>query len=187
MGWMFGWNSRKDLVDHLTKTWDTEKHTTVCLKKFFSGNNMWTVWERTSKDGSEPYIDRYIVLFLIKGGNHCTEGHGYGWGYKDVGEECGPCETSCPISFLDMVPDPGGYATAWRARVRAARATRNQKLVVGQVVRLTNGKDYKITSVSPLRGEDLSGGWSPTYRIPRRMLTLELAKKAEEIMEALNV
>lgn len=181
MGWSFGWNSRRELVDHLTKTWDTEQQTTVCLKKFFSGNNLWTVWERTAKLAPTDK-ERYIALFLIQGGNHCTEGRGYGWGYKDISEEMGPCEVSCPLSFLDMVPDPGGYATAWRARVREHHRIRNQKLVVGQMVQLTNGKVYKITSLRPLRGHD---GWN-LYRIPRRMLTLELVKKAEEIMEALN-
>jgi hypothetical protein len=30
----------------------------------------------------------------------------------------GPCEVNCPLSYLELVPDPGGYATAWRERVR---------------------------------------------------------------------
>jgi hypothetical protein len=52
------------------------------------------------------------------------------------------------LSFFDMVPDPGGYATKFRENCRYAHARRFQKLVVGQVVKLTNGREYRLTKVS---------------------------------------
>lgn len=170
MGWLFGWNTRKELVDHVTETFENDMQRTTCIRKFFSGNNMWTVWERQSKAASTD-VERFIVVFLILGGNNCTNGRGYGWGYKDVSEEMGPCEVTCPLAFLDMVPDPGGYATAWRERVRAHHARRNQKLTVGQTIKLTNGIEYRITQTRrKLMGVSLKDGC--LYKIPRRMLTL---------------
>jgi len=83
------------------------------------------------------------------------------WGYKDMDESMGPCDTSCPVKYLDMVPDPGGYATEWRAKVRAAnrlKATKS-KIVVGMRVKLIGGctvrgqtlaEPLKVVAVKPL-------------------------------------
>jgi hypothetical protein len=172
MGWLFGWSSRKDLVDHVTKPWENDQSKIEVIAKKFSGNNMWCVFERTAKLAPTDK-ERFIVVFLIRGGrgNDC-----FRWGYKDESEEMGPCEVSCPLKFLDMVPDPGGYATEWRKRVREYHAKRNQKLAVGQIIKLSNGKDYRIIQVRPLRGVELESG--NYYRLPRRMLTLQ-AKEAQ--------
>ncbi len=186
MGWMFGWSSRKDLVDHVTATFENDQRRISVIKKFYSGNNLWTVWERQSKVAPTDK-ERFIVVFLILGGNNCTGGQGHGWGYKDVSEDMGPCEVTCPLSFLDMVPDPGGYATAWRERVRKHWATRNQKIVVGQTVILTNGQDYVITKV---KGFNKIYGMDSRFcewRIPRKMLTLQTAQEASSLVMCLQL
>jgi hypothetical protein len=175
MGWLFTQGqTRRQLIEHLTKTEENETRKFVTLKKYCSGNTMFTVQEVTNKTTGEAH--KFIGVYLMQ------RDQNYGWGYKDMDESCGPYQVGCPLSFFDMVPDPGGYATDFRQRCRVSHARRFQKLIVGQMVRLTNGKDYKITSLKPLRGSD---GWN-VYRIPRRMLTQELAKKSEEIMEAAN-
>jgi len=175
MGWLFTeGQTRRQLIDHLTSPWETEKVKGITLKRYCSGNTLFTVQEVSNKETGEA--TRYIGVYLMQ------RDANYGWGYKDMDESCGPYQYGCPLSFLDMVPDPGGYATEWRKRNREHHARVNQKLVIGQMVRLTNGKDYKITKLRPLMGND--GCW--TFRIPRRMLTLELAKKAEEIMKGAN-
>lgn len=37
---------------------------------------------------------------------------------KDVSEDMGPTKHDAPESWLAIAPDPGGFATAWRAKVR---------------------------------------------------------------------
>ena len=44
-----------------------------------------------------------------------------GDGYKPMSEDMGPYEYSCPMHFLEMVPDPKiGFSTDWREKVRFA-------------------------------------------------------------------
>jgi hypothetical protein len=97
------------------------------------------------------------------------------WGYKDIGEECGPYEDNCPLSLFELAPladDDNSYAREWRERVRQYHARRNQKLAVGQIVKLTNGQTARITHRYPLRGVINVNGYERLYRIPRTMLTL---------------
>ena len=107
--------------------------------------------------------ERFIACYLLQ-----KFGPGE-WGYKDMEESMGPAEVSCPIAYLKMVPDPGGYATEWRAKVRADFARRHRKLRVGERVALVEGcrpPSLVLTSLRPLRGTH--GG--QTYRLKRRHL-----------------
>ena len=165
MGTYYGYGSRKELADEVTAGFENDFQKVTCLKRYFSGNNLWVVFERQSKAASTDR-ERWITVFLIRRA-------GSDWGYKPVDENMGPCEHSCPLSFLDMVnpPErPEGYHD-WRAEVRKYHARRNQKLELNQVVTLTNGVQYRITHKSAkLMGVSLKDG--VLYRIPRNMLTL---------------
>lgn len=169
MGTYGGYSSRQALVAEVTETHETEHVTQFAEKKFFSGNNLWVLFARQSKHSSTD-IERFIVLFKISrwGAND--------WAYKPIGEECGPLEHSCPLSFLDAAqhPYPNGYPEGysdWRANVRAYHARKNQKLTVNQIVKLTNAVEYRITQVGhKIMGVSLKDGM--LYRIPRRMLTV---------------
>lgn len=112
MGWLFGWSSRKDLVEHLT-----EKHggNYKTIKSCSVGNNLWCVHEFTDQHSPR----RFICLYLIKGPAFGRVDR-HGWGYKDVDESMGPSEIGCPASYLDLAqPEPTeGYAVEWRKRVR---------------------------------------------------------------------
>jgi len=160
MGWYYGNTSRKELIAEITATSANVK----TLRKFTSGNTLWTVQE--CADGQ-----RFIGCYLMVNG-----GRESGWGYKPMDESMGPCELTCPLAFFDMVPCPEGYAVEWRVNVRKDAARRNQKLRVNQHVKLTNGKEYLVTSVRPLRGKEVGAMYSPTYSLPRRMLTPDLNK-----------
>ena len=155
MGWLYStdWDSKATLIRHLTADGFAGEGS-KCLAKCVRGNALWTVFERPI-EGRVPL--RMIVLFLVQ--SHRTgEVYYDGWGYKDVDESMGPCEVSCPGKFLDMVPDPGGYATAWRERVRAVatqNAARRAAVKVGQRVYLRAGcrpSSVVIESAQPLRG-----------------------------------
>jgi len=87
---------------------------------------------------------------------------GCGWGSKDMEESMGPCYYSCPLSYLDIVPDPGGYATAWREQVREywqKRRSARAKVKVGDTILLGEGfsvggvmrPSMKIVSLKPMR------------------------------------
>jgi len=111
MGWLFGWETRKRLVEHLT-----QENGVKTLRSASVGNNLWCVHELS--DGR-----RFICLYLIKGPPFGRADR-HGWGYKDVDECMGPNEISCPISFLALAqPEPTeGYAVGWRERVRERHA-----------------------------------------------------------------
>ena len=161
-GWLIGWASRSSLIEHLTSC-----NGVKTLKRFFSGNDMWTVQET-------PTGERFICLYKIVGGR------GQDWGYKDIDESMGPYETSCPLSFFDMVPCPEGYAVEFRERCREAHARRHQPVKVGDVVLLTGGKCYRITKAERgrLLGVDAGVGTNAytVYRIPRSRLVRVIAQ-----------
>jgi hypothetical protein len=118
MGWYFGWYSRKELIEHLTKTTDEPNFKFETLAKCFVGNNMWTVMQRTNKRANCPEAERvirFIVLYYIRRGGRED------WGYKDVSEDMGPSDVNCPLKYLDMSPDGAKNsesATEWRKNVR---------------------------------------------------------------------
>lgn len=143
MGWLFGWDTRKQLADHLIN--DNGVKT---IKHCFKGNNIWAVQEYTYPiDYRDPAkagtTVRFIALYLIKGP---VFGKGHlrdGWGYKDMDESAGPYYHNCPVSYLDMVPDPGSHATEWRAKVRELAERSKRKLVEGQKISLY-GQEYTV-------------------------------------------
>jgi hypothetical protein len=128
MGWTVTYgDSRKDVIQYLTKGWESEKAAVKCLAKQFKGNafsgTLYGVFETTPKDGSKPY--RWIFVALMRYyPTSKTQGQG-GWGYKDMDETCGPCEVSCPLKYIEMAPlvdrpdVHNGYAAGWREEVRA--------------------------------------------------------------------
>ena len=116
MGWMIGWNSKQALVEHLLKqeggNCDIVKHSIV-------GNNLWCLMQRKG-DGL-----KFVVLFKI--GSFRSAGM-IEWGYKDIDESCGPCETNCPQYLIDAADPPAGkYAEEWREAVAKAREAKRGK------------------------------------------------------------
>lgn len=163
MGWLFTQNqTRRQLIENLTADFETANRKNRTFKRYCNGNTLFAVHEVINKDTGE--ITRYIGVYLMQ------RDQGFGWGYKDMDESCGPYQYGCPLSFFDLVPDPGGYATDWRRHNREHHARRFQKMEVGQSVKLTNGQWYRVLSLRPLRAIDEAGC---TYKIPRRMLTTQ--------------
>lgn len=163
MGWLFGWRTRRELINHLVKELNNEHH--KLHKHCFVGNTMWGVIEDLRSN------QKVVLCILMAGRNHSR----HGWGYKDMDETMGPCETSCPVSYLELATPPpkGEYVQPWREKVRR----HHRKLVVGQRYTLLNCKipDITISKVRPLRGTGQDG---VTYRIHRSSLG-ELLESAE--------
>lgn len=113
MGWAFGWDRRKELINDLTEDRGTK---TVCIKKCYRGGFrtgvLWSVWEYTEPvtwgDRVIPIGYRYIRCDLLRYYRN------QGWGYKDMTESMGPYYYSCPKSYLAMTPVENAE---WREKV----------------------------------------------------------------------
>lgn len=124
MGWLFGWNSKKELANHLKKNWSCP-----VLKASTVGNNLWFLIE--TRKG------KMIALAKMA----CDKGQ---WGYKDLDETMGLYETNCPISFIKKADKPfNEHAREWRHQVICNHEHKKQKkeLAAGDTVALY-GYDY---------------------------------------------
>ena len=113
MGWLYGWSSRRSLIDHLSHGEETEAAKWATVAKYLSGNVMWVVHDVTRKATGE--VTRFIACYLL-------QRHGGDWGYKDMEESMGPYFYTCPPKFLEMVPVVGcqkwrdGVLAHWKAK-----------------------------------------------------------------------
>lgn len=188
MGWYCGYYTRKAIIDELTETdksdkvpleWLREKGVnlrdtdspedfcsergtvTKCMRGRISGT-LYTVEERRylRKETSEVvYSDRFIGVYLIEYRKPKKDDVYGGWGYKPMDESCGPHVVSCPLKYLDMVPDPGGYATEWRKNVREWHAHKKrytpklgEKVLVDKGLSINGEKFSWVTYVSAIKG-----------------------------------
>lgn len=166
MGWLYCEPTKKDLISHIVKNFDAKAH---CVR----GNVLWLIAEY--KDGTECIV---CCLMASAGKYHPEECR---WGYKDMTESSFPYRYSCPISYLDRVPET---CPKWRARVRSEYARKNTRLKVGDIAQLTEGYNpaaLRITSVRPLRGESATGY---PYRIPRSALSGRVFSSFQEWADA---
>jgi hypothetical protein len=174
MGWLISYSDTKsETIARRTRTevsadgtrrWSYPKS---CVR----GNCLWKIAViEDMKDGEWVEVMRIIALDLLRSG-----GPDMGWGYKDIDETMGPVETSCPISYLDMVPCPDSeYARKWRERVRERAAGKKavtdviRAMKIGDRLYLRKGcePEYVIlSSKRPLRGHN-----GLNYKIPRRLV-----------------
>lgn len=114
MGWLFTKDATKQEIIHdQTKGWETPDRIVKCIDYSLRGNTLWIIFEALFK--ADFKIERFIVCDLLK------YEKGYGWGYKDMDESCGPYYYDCPLKFLKMVPDNGinHINHEWRQKVYA--------------------------------------------------------------------
>jgi hypothetical protein len=198
MGWLFKYGmKRAELIRErqATHEWKGKDNTDikdVVLASCYRGGRFsgvfYAVHERTETLGEKTATERWIEVTLME----CKPIAGYGpsWGYKDMEASMGPGNFSCPLGYLDMVPEKlcatgcegckrescsGLWERNWRANVRAYHAKRAAEsakvkgLKKGQIVDLEEGcspRQLVIVSTRPLVGE--SGGRQ--YRIKPQWL-----------------
>lgn len=152
MGWTHLYNcpDKNQVIAECTR--ESSNH--VCVAKSVHNNSLWTVWKNKTTQNLE------IVLFLL------SKDQG-SWGYKDMSEGMGPYYYDCPLSFLEMVPEPtdSPHSKGWREAVRKYHTKEKEhrsvikSLKIGSMVRL-NGctpSEFRVTSLNPLRGSSSSG------------------------------
>ena len=157
MGWTVPYDvpHRKDLIAERVadQNWTNPDGTKVegrALKHCYRGGirkgTLYIVWERTTtKPGQKPESMRFIEVDLLECYNE--KGGGRTWGYKDIDCCMGPCETSCPLSYLELCAPhtTSNHCAGWHEKVRAyhaeAEKARNmvKGLKKGDVVELRKG------------------------------------------------
>ena len=131
-----------------------------CLKDEMQG--LTVIKQKAARDGSRTlrwYLaenkgHRFVALAICERENN-------EWAIKVLDESSGPCNVDCPLSFLDGLPEPVGYAAQWRQRVRDFHATK-VTLKKGTVFIRSSNKTYHnkeatLVSLSPL--EVWFNGW----------------------------
>lgn len=142
----FGASSRFTLLDHSLRG--------SCL------------WVLVQPDGHEPQIGLFL---LQRGSDGC-------WGHKDMDEGSGPYYYSCPLRWLELVPEPPcpvdghrGSRRSWRDFVRdhhkqQAAGRKRVRPSVGSTIRLGDrfeashvGRRYEVTQDLGRKGLMLNG------------------------------
>lgn len=140
MGWSFGWDSKKELVDLASQDSFYSagyKH----LKTRVVGNNLWSAIQKP---------DGEVMISLVK--LQCAEGE---WGYKAMSDSMGPYEYNCPLSLISMTTtSSSAAATEWRENVREYhRAIKERPAYAGGQTWEFGGEEYKLTEpAGPRRG-----------------------------------
>lgn len=181
MGWTFNYGQRRaELIAERTKPQEWTHETTLtrdvvlahCFRGGVFAGVFYAVHERArTENGVQGAPERWLEVTLMQ--CHTFSGYGPSWGYKDMEETMGPGEVSCPLGYLEMVPEPKCdadcpkdghghvWAREWRARVReyhAARAKQAEMVKgakVGDVIELKEGcrpEKLEVSSLKPLRG-----------------------------------
>ncbi|MDH5181134.1 MAG: hypothetical protein OEZ39_14140 [Gammaproteobacteria bacterium] len=158
MGWLFTKHaSKSDIIRHLISPEENETRRREILAHCVRGKVLWLVIEITQKQTHNT--QRFIGCCLL-----ATE-KGFGWGYKDMQESEHPFYYSCPLKYLEMVPEANAE---WRTKVRKHHRQQNRKVEIGQKIGIINSTIPWVVIMSrrPLVGE-YDG---KRYRVPRRML-----------------
>lgn len=106
------WPSRKGLIAHIIDPQQHEDHMLITLQHCVRGDVLWSIAARVFADGrpSERYI-RCNLLSVVGGGSHS-------WTHIALTEATHPQRYSCPLGYLDEVPEQNAE---WRKRVREFR------------------------------------------------------------------
>lgn len=155
MGWTFNTapGGFKKMIAECSQNHETDNRKVECLKKKFIGNiaykgNLWMLFQETDKETGEQ--KRYIVLCLMECRGGC-------WGYKDISDSMGPCETNCPLSYVEAcTPTESVWANEWREKVRKFHAGMPKK---GKKYKVRHEwiKNITITKLRPLMGKTDAG------------------------------
>lgn len=177
MGWLSGWNSKRELIAHLRDNFSNDGCSHRILRDSVVGRNFWFVAEHKTNG------ERSIVLCLLSGkfkSERCGP-----WGYKDMGESSHPYYYDCPLGLLDLAPVA---CQEWRDGVRAYHRAKKRTFAVGERVSLPDTfrpHEFVITSVKPLLGREFNATthdmapFGRDYRLPRtRILEAKVAEPA---------
>ena len=118
MGWHYSLDgSRADLIRELTRAESDDRGwSRRALKHSLAGNVLWTVWEITAAADDSQRL--HIGCDLLGR-------HGGTWGWKPLCEDDEPSYYTCPLAYLEMVPE---QRPVWREKVKEYWKARREKM-----------------------------------------------------------
>lgn len=167
MGWLFYTDRRvqtyADEKAEITRlcTFETDTRRTTLIKASKVGSTWYAAAKVVACDAG-PLVDRSYVtdkdgsftfgaVFLTRYDDGC-------WGYKDMEESAGPCESRAPLSILNLLSelkDSDSYAHAWRQRCRDWAAipdyAEGDKIKLVAPVTLSDGSTCQIVTATHYR------------------------------------
>ena len=167
MGWLFYTDRRvQTYADEKAEirrlcTFETNTRRTTLVKASKVGSTWYAASKVESLDAA-PLEDRTYVIdedgtfifgevFLTRYDDGC-------WGYKDMEESAGPCESRAPLSVLNLLSelkDLDSYAHAWRQRCRDWAAipdyAEGDKIKLASPVTLSDGRTCQIVTATHYR------------------------------------
>ena len=167
MGWLFYTDRRvKTYADEKAEitrlcTFETDARKTELVKACKLGSTWYAAAKVRSLDGSSIEDRTYVTdsdgsitfgaVFLTRYDDGC-------WGYKDMEESAGPCESRAPLSLLNLLSelkDPDSYAHAWRQRCRDWAAipdyAEGDKIKLAFPVTLSDGSTCQFVTATHYR------------------------------------
>lgn len=166
MGWSFSFgDSKADVIRELSRdeAYRNEQGEVVrdTLARCLRGNVLWLV-RRTRVDGAER--GRVILCVLL------ARRKNEGWGYKDMSESMHPYHYSCPLPYLDLVPDgTPGTCSRWRAKVREF----NLPVDIGRTYQLRHCTIPEMTVTEVRRTRVIGTYKGSSFRVSRATLIRE--------------
>ena len=125
MGWLYmtslgGFSGPRQYLDDQF-TWERDGVRSTVLRSTLV--RMRTYYAATERVSATSAREVFAIVCLVRYNPRDREG--YVFGYKDMDEGMGPCESECPAAILDLLtPTDRDYAVTWRARCRAAAEQR---------------------------------------------------------------
>lgn len=119
MGWLYMQSlgihaGPRDYLD-AQFTFENAEGRSKVLRSKLLGETYYAAVEQQRNDGTERAVFALVCITYY----NPRDPEGFVFGYKDMTEAMGPCESDCPEDILDLLtPTNRPYAVAWRARCR---------------------------------------------------------------------
>lgn len=166
-------NERKARIRKCTWSRVSGNASYLCERHVVRGNIIWSIWNKV-EPGKPDY--RFIQCTLL------TKAPDEQWDVRSWDETAGPFYYTCPISFLNDVPEPDSiFAREWRQKVRGIADT-YKCVKAGQWIMLREGcKPPFVKITSKTRGRLVC----PFGRI-RKKQVVRIAPEAEILEQYLD-
>lgn len=153
MGWTTTYKSSHEsaaeyLKDHVL-VWTSETHKyTVLDGGVVKFRTYYGAVEKVEISTGEREVFAVVILL-----NYYKTGY-YNFGYKDMSEHMGPCESNCPERILKLLTRTDNkYAQEWRERCWAnIEARKNRPVITVDSVLSYGGNNYKVIGSLGRRG-----------------------------------
>ena len=146
MGWSVGWDSKDDVVQHITRDQIRDEYSCKTIQCSLRGGVLWSVREYVNERTQwQPHLAIDCDLIENHGGDR-------GWGYKGLSEEMYPYHFSCPLSYFTLQPRVDNKE--WRHEVRRFHRRSRYKFKTGDRLGLSERcvvSDVVVDSVLPRR------------------------------------